>query len=61
MDIDLNSKQIGNLPVLIGSDPVTPEYSPENLTKPPPPHLYLEADICLDYKSPHLRWTKTHH
>ena len=76
MDIDLisngNSKQVGNLTVLIGSDPflpqpdsptvepdiidvdenlctpptpsVTPEYSPENLTKPP--HLYLEADIC---------------
>ena len=25
----------------------TPEYSPENLTNPPP-HPYLEADICLD-------------
>ena len=70
MDVDLNSnrnsKQVGNLPVLIGSDPflpqpdsptvepelitvdenlntppppsVTPEYSPENLTNPPPIH-----------------------
>ena len=71
MDIDLNSngnsKQVGNLTVLIGSDPflpqpdsptveldivtvdensctlptpsVTPEYSPENLTNPPPPSI----------------------
>ena len=27
----------------------TPEYPPENLTKPS--HLYLEADICLDTES----------
>ena len=78
MDIELNSdgssKQVGNLRVLIGSDPflpqqesptvepevitvdrqlntppppsTTPEYPPENLTKPS--HQYLEADICLD-------------
>ena len=81
MEIDLNSngnsKQVGNLTVLIGSDPfpsqpdsptvepevitvdenlntppppsVTPEYSPENLTKSLYP--YLEANICLDTKS----------
>ena len=87
MDIDLNSngnsKQVGNLTVLIGSDPfllqpdspavepevitvdknlntppppsVTPEYSPENLTKPP--HLYLEADICLDTESKQILQT----
>ena len=97
MDIELNSngssKQVGNLTVLIGSDPflpqpdsptvepevitvdeqlntppllsTTPEYPPENLTKPS--HPYLEADICLDTESrqilqtPHLFWTKTPH
>ena len=88
MDIDLNSnensKQVGNLTVLIGSDPflpqpdsptvepnvitvdeslhtpptpsVGPEYSPENLTKPPP-HPYLEADICLDTESKQILQT----
>ena len=68
MDIDTNSNgnsnQVGNLTVLIGSDPflpqpdsptvepepsVTLEYQTENLTKPL--HLYLEADICLDTES----------
>ena len=88
MEIDLNSngnsKQVGNLTVLIGSDPflpqpdsptvepevitvdenlntppppsVTPEYSPENLTNPPP-HPYLEADICLDTESKQILQT----
>ena len=34
---------------------VTPEYSPENLTKPL--HLYLEADICLDTESKQILQT----
>ena len=37
-----------NTPAL-PSPSVTPEYQTENLTKPP--HLYLEADICLDAES----------
>ena len=81
MNIELNSnessEQVGNLTVLIRSDPflpqpdsstvepevitvdeqlntppsplTTPEYPPENLTKPS--HPYLEADICLDTES----------
>ena len=91
MDIDTNSNgnsnQVGNLTVLIGSDPflpqpdsptvepeldtvdenlntpplpspsVTPEYQMENLTKPP--HLYLEAGICLDTESKWILETPT--
>ena len=90
MDIDLNSngnsKQVGNLTVLIGSDPflpqpdsptvepdiivvdeslctlptpsVGPEYSPEDLSNPPP-HPYIEADICLDTESKQILQTSS--
>ena len=34
---------------------ITPEYSPENLTKPL--HPYLEADICLDTESKQILQT----
>ena len=71
MDIDSNlngnSKQVGNLTVLIESDPfltqldlstVEPEVITvdENLNTPQenltqPLHPYLEADICLDTES----------
>ena len=36
---------------------VTPEYSPENLTKIP--HPYLEADICLDTESKQILQTSS--
>ena len=66
MDIGTNSdgktiqvrNQIGDLTVLIGSDPflpqpesptVTPEYKTKNFAKPL--HPYLEAGICLDIES----------
>ena len=75
MDIDLNSngnsKQVGNLTVLIGSDsflpqPDSPTVEPdvitvdENLHTPPTPstpNLYLEADICLHTESKQILQT----
>ena len=95
MDIDTNSNgnsnqvgnQVGDLTVLIGSDPFlpqpespgvepefdtvdenlntpplpsppnTPEYQPEDFIRPP--HLYLEAGICLDAESKQILETPT--
>ena len=69
MDIDLNSngnsKQVGNLTVLIGSDPFlsqpdSPTVEPdvitvdENLNTPPPPSVTLEYSVENLTKPPNL-------
>ena len=57
MDIDLNSngnsKQVGNLTVLMGSDPFLPQ--PDSPTVEP--DVITADEICVPHKHPQLLWS----